>query len=159
MHFFNKYIMQTSKLTARQTQAWLELQKLMNDPTYIKELANCELPFFSMALQPHLQAGDWIKQMEQIRLRAQEANQHQWSPSSPAVQSLTKDFLLLYANVEQLQHPDEFILKQAQHLLNAMTERILRFNKLCTIVNPEWQDISSGMELLMQGMQVLLAKK
>lgn len=35
MHFFNKYIMKESKLTARQTQAWIELQKLMNDSTYM----------------------------------------------------------------------------------------------------------------------------
>lgn len=158
MHFFNKYIMKASKLTARQTQAWTELQKLLNDPAYIKELAHSELPFFRMALHPGHEPGEWIRQMEQIRLRTQEAIQQQWAASSQAVQALTRDFLLLYANVEELEQPEEFLPRQAQHLLDSVTERTLRFNKLCTLVNPEWQEISSGMELLMQGMQELLAR-
>ncbi|WP_342480794.1 hypothetical protein NST07_32775 [Paenibacillus sp. FSL L8-0340] len=112
-----------------------------------------------MALHPQHQAHDWIGQMEQIRLRTLEAIQRQWPPSSPAVQTLTHNFLLLYANVEELGQPDEFIPRQARHLLDSVTERTLRFNKLCTLVNPEWQDITGGMELLMQGMQALLAKK
>lgn len=156
LHFFNRYVLPTSKLTARQTQAWSEVQNLLNDPVYLEELANYELPFLHMALQPGLQADDWVHYMELIRIRAQEAVKHQWSPESAAVQKLTADFLLLYADVEQRKQPEVFVRKQAQHLLDATTERILRFNQLCAIVNPEWRDIASGMDLLMRGMKVLV---
>lgn len=156
LHFFNRYVLPTSKLTARQTQAWNEVQNLLNDPVYLEELANYELPFLHMALRPGLQADDWVHHMELIRIRAQEAVERQWSPKSAAVQKLTADFLLLYADVEQRKQPDVFIVKQARHLLDSTTERIVRFNQLCTIVNPEWRDIASGMDLLMRGMQVLV---
>lgn len=155
LHFFNRYILPTFKLTARQTQAWTEVQNLLNDPVYLEELANYELPFLHMALQPGLQADDWVHHMELIRIRAQEAVKREWSPDSIAVQQLTADFLLLYADAEQRKQPDDFILKQARHLLDNTTERILRFNQLCAIANPEWRDIASGMDLLMRGMQVL----
>jgi hypothetical protein len=74
--------------------------------------------------------------MEPIRIRISEAIARQWQAASLTVQAITRDFLLLYASTEELAEPTAFISKQAQHMLDSVTDRIL-FNNLCAIVNSE----------------------
>lgn len=152
-HFFEKYIMKENKLSARQTLAWNELQGLISDPGYLADLARCELPFFSMVHHPQVRAEDWVRKMEEIRIRTTAALDQQWPASSPAVQTIVQDFVMMYASSEQVGDGEAFFRKQARYMLNSVTERILRFNKLCTILNPESSVIVDGVGLLMEGMR------
>ncbi len=60
---------------------------------------------------------------------------------------------MMYANSEQSNDKSKFFCEFAQYVLNSVTERIERFNKLCSILNPKWRLIHNGNALLLQGMQ------
>lgn len=156
LHFFDKYMMKDTKLSAQQTLAWKEIQEIINDPVYIADLARLELPFFTMANHPQIEADAWVKKMETIRIRATEALDKCWPLDSPAVQSMVWDFVMMYASIEHAGDPEAFFRKQARYMLDSITERILRFNKLCKILNPEWSQIVDGINLLQEGMRLRL---
>ncbi|SFE97105.1 hypothetical protein SAMN04487969_11093 [Paenibacillus algorifonticola] len=156
MHFFNKYMMKDTKLSAKQPLAWNELQEMIGDPGYLADLARCELPFFTLVHHPQLQAEAWVRKMEQIHVRASEALEKQWPADSPAVQAIMWDFVFIYAGTEQMEDDEAFFRKQARYMLDSVTERILRFNKLCAIVNPEWSQIVEGVTLLQKAMHLRL---
>lgn len=156
LHFFDKYMMKDTKLTAQQTLAWKEIQELINDPAYWADLARLEVPFFIMANQPQVEADVWVKKMEAIRIRTTEALDKRWAIDSPAVQSMVWDFVLMYASVEHAETPEVFFSKQARYMLDSVTDRILRFNKLCKVMNPEWSQIVDGINLLQEGMRLRL---
>lgn len=153
LHFFDKYLMKDTKMSAEQTMAWNEIQEIINDPGYFSDLARLELPFFTMANHPQVEAEVWVKKMEEIRVRATEALSKQWPPDSPAVQAIVQDFVMLYASNEHTGDPEAFFRTQAQYMLDSVTERILRFNRLCMVVNPEWSEIVDGINLLQEGMR------
>lgn len=153
LHFFDKYIMKDTKLSAKQDVAWQEVQALLSDPVYLADLARLEIPFFTMANHPQVQATTWVKKMEAIHIRAIEALEKQWSEDSPAVQSIVWDFVMMYGSSEHSSNPEDFFHKQSQYMLDSVTERILRFNKLCSILNPEWGQLVECMELLQRGMR------
>lgn len=153
LHFFDKYIMKDTKLSAKQDVAWKEIQALLNDPVYLADLARLELPFFTMANHPQVQATTWVKKMEAIHIRAIEALENQWPEDSPAVQSIVWDFVMMYGSSEQSSNQTDFFRNQSRYMLNSVTERILRFNKLCSILNPEWAQLVECIELLQRGMR------
>ncbi|WP_340031920.1 hypothetical protein NSQ20_04405 [Paenibacillus sp. FSL K6-1122] len=97
-----------------------------------------------------------MKKMEAIRIRTTEALDKRWAIDSPAVQSMVWDFVLMYASVEHAEAPEVFFRKQARYMLDSVTDRILRFNKLCKVMNPEWSQIVDGINLLQEGMRLRL---
>ncbi|WP_413035046.1 MerR family transcriptional regulator [Paenibacillus xylanilyticus] len=156
LHFFDKYLMKDTKLSAKQTMAWKEIQEIINDPAYIADLARLELPFFTMANHPQVEADAWVRKMEEIRIRTTEALTKQWPPDSPAVQAMVWDFVMMYASNEHTGDPEAFFSKQARYMLDFVTESILRFNRLCMVLNPEWSEIVNGINLLQEGMRLRL---
>ncbi|APB71532.1 MerR family transcriptional regulator [Paenibacillus polymyxa] len=153
LYFFNKYILNEVKISAKQTVAWNELQELINDPQYLADLERSELPFFNMVHQPRVHAATWVKNMENIRIRVEAALEQQLAVNSSVVQAIVEDYVMLYANTEQVKDKTSFFRHYATHALDAVPEPIQRFNKLCLILNPKWSLIVEGIALLLQGMK------
>ncbi|MGP3787636.1 hypothetical protein [Paenibacillus sp. 1A_MP2] len=105
-------MMKDTKLSAQQTLAWKEIQEIINDPAYIVDLARLELPFFTMANHPQIEADAWVKKMETLRIRATEALEKRWPLDSLAVQSMVWDFVMMYASVEHADDPEAFFVNR-----------------------------------------------
>ncbi|MCG7408282.1 MerR family transcriptional regulator [Paenibacillus sp. ACRRX] len=152
-HFFNKYIMNEVKISAKQTHAWNELQELVNDPQYLAELKHGKLHFFTMVHQPRVNAAAWIRRMEQLRVRAEAAITLKLTANIPVVQAILADFVMLHASEEEARHKEAFFRQYAQNALHSVNERSLRVDTLCSILNPKWRLLSECNNLMLQAME------
>ncbi|MCE5172717.1 MerR family transcriptional regulator [Paenibacillus profundus] len=152
-YFFNKYIINQVKVSAKQTVAWNELQELVNDSQFLSDLRHDEFLFFNMVHQPRFDAATWVKKLEDIHIRLDTALKQKCSADSPFVQTIVEDTAMLYANSDQSINKEEFFRYFAEYAQNPRTERIERFNTLCSILSPKFRSFSKGNTLLLQGIQ------
>jgi DNA-binding transcriptional MerR regulator len=153
LYNFNKHIINQVKISAKQTVAWHELQELMNDPQFISDLKNDEFLFFNMVHQPHYDAARWVKKLEEIHERLNTALEYKRSADSPFVQAIVEDTAMLYASSGQSANQEDFFRYFAAYSQHPRTERIERFNTLCSILSPKYRLFAKGNELLLQGIQ------
>ncbi len=153
LYFFDKYIVKQVKPSAKQAGAWDELQELINDPQFIEDIKHNQFLFFSMVNQPPLKAGSWVKKLEHIHNRLNKALKQKLPASSPYVQAIVEDTALLYTNVEQLADRGNFFRAFAEHSQTVITERMERFDTLCSIISPTFLQLSKGNALLHQAIQ------
>jgi len=69
------------------------------------------------------------------------------------VQAIVEDTALLYTNVEQLADRGNFFRAFAEHSQTVITERMERFDTLCSIISPTFLQLSKGNALLHQAIQ------
>lgn len=153
LHNFNKHIIHQTKISAKQTVAWQELQKLLNDPQFIADLKNDEFLFFNMVHQPHYDAARWVKKIDEIHDRLNTALQQKHSADSPYVQAIVEDTAMLYASSGQSTSQADFFRYFAEYSQRPRTERIERFNTLCSLLSPKYRLFAKGNALLLQGIQ------
>ncbi|SMF75774.1 DNA-binding transcriptional regulator, MerR family [Paenibacillus uliginis N3/975] len=154
LYFFNKYIVNQVKISAKHTVAWNELQELICDPLFIADIKNdAEFLFFNLIHRPQLDAAAWVKRLEGIHNRLNTALKQKLSADSPIVQAIVEDMAMLYENSEQSMGKKDFFRIFAKHSLNPTTERIERFITLCSILSPQFHMLSKGNHLLLQGIQ------
>ncbi|WP_227793329.1 MerR family transcriptional regulator [Paenibacillus guangzhouensis] len=153
LYNFNKHIIHQSKISAQQTVAWQELQELLNDPQFIADLKNDEFLFFNMVHQPHYDAARWVKKIDEIHDRLNTALKQKRAADSPYVQAIVEDTALLYANAGQSASQEDFFRYFAAYSQQPRTERIERFNALCSILSPKYRLFAKGNDLLLQGIQ------
>ncbi|RAV19283.1 MerR family transcriptional regulator [Paenibacillus contaminans] len=153
LYFFNKYIINQIKVSAKQTVAWNELQELINDPQFISDLRNGEFLFFNMVHQPKFDAATWVKKLEDIHIRLNKALKKKLPADHRFVQAIVEDTAMLYANPGQSVDKEDFFRYFAKYSQTIRTERIERFNTLCSILSPKFRQFSKGNLLLLQGIQ------
>lgn len=153
LYFFNKYIVNQVKITAKQAYAWDELQGLINDPHFISDLMQDEYLFFNMVNQPKWSASVWPKKIEDIHNRLRKAMERNLTADSPFVQSIVESTALLYADSEQSMNKEDFFRYFAEYAKSPNTERVERFNTLCAMLSPEYRLFSKGNTLLLQGIE------
>ncbi|MFF2886002.1 MerR family transcriptional regulator [Paenibacillus sp. NPDC057967] len=153
LYFFDKYIINQVKASAKQADAWNELQKLINDPQFIEDIRNHQFLFFNMVVQPPFKAGLWVKKLEHIHNRLNKALKQKLPPRSPYVQAIVEDTAMLYTNVEQSANKEDFFRYFAEHSQSALTERMERFDTLCSIISPTFLQFSKGNVLLHQAIR------
>ncbi|MFD0713053.1 MerR family transcriptional regulator [Paenibacillus sp. GCM10027626] len=153
LYFFNTYIINQVKESAKQTIAWNELQELINDPQFIADLKQDEFLFFNMVNQPRLKAGVWLRKQEDIHNRLNKALKQKLSADSLFVQAIVEDTAMLYANLEQSANQEDFFRYFAKYSQRTRSERIERFNTLCSILSPKYRQFAKGNLLLLQGIQ------
>nr|WP_019419847.1 MerR family transcriptional regulator [Paenibacillus sp. OSY-SE] len=153
LYFFNKYIINQVKVSAKQTAAWNELQELINDPQFIEDLRNIEFLFFNIVHQPRFNAATWIRKLEDNQNRLNKALKKKCSADSPYVQAIVEDSAMLYANSEQSANKEEFFRYIAEYFQRTKTKRLERCNTLCSIISPQYHLLSKGGLLLYQGIQ------
>ncbi|WP_228101472.1 MerR family transcriptional regulator [Paenibacillus donghaensis] len=153
LYFFNKYIIQQPKVSAKQTAAWQELQELINDPQFIADLKNVEPLLFPIFHQPRYNAATWVRKLEDIHKRLDKALKQQYSAGSSMVQTIVDDMAMLYANSEQLNPKEDFCRYFAEYFQTIQTKHLERCNTLCSIISPQYHQLSKGSLLLYQGVQ------
>ncbi|OBZ14999.1 hypothetical protein A8L34_14055 [Bacillus sp. FJAT-27264] len=136
LYFFNKYMVNTVKQSAKQTLAW-------------NELKDSQFLFFNMIHQPQYHADLWIKKLENIHNRLNKALQQKHLASSLVVQAIVQDVALLYTNSGKSSSLEDFFRYFAENSL-ALTERMERFDTLCSIISPKSRQFSKGNVLLLQ---------
>ncbi|MCU6712137.1 MerR family transcriptional regulator [Paenibacillus sp. J5C_2022] len=159
LFFFNKYVVQQPKESARQTAAWQELQELMNDPQFVADLKEVESKFAHVVQQPRDRAGVWTKKLEAIQERLNHAWKEQYAPGSKAVQSIVDDMVRLYASSEEQGAQEEFFYRFAEYCESTQTEHLERCNTLCAIISPQYHQLYRGNSLLYQGVQWRLQRQ
>jgi len=158
LYFFDKYIIHQVKLTAKQTIAWNELQELVSDPQFLLDLKEDSFLLFNMVDKPRLQAGAWVRTLEDIHLRLNKALKQKLPAGSPFVQTIVEDTAMLHASSEQATNKEDFFRYFATHSRPIGLERIERFETLCSILSPKFRQFQKGNQLLLQGIQWKLAQ-
>lgn len=151
LYFFNKYIINQEKASAKQISAWNELQELINSPQFITDLKNVEFLFFDTVHEPRLNAATWVRKLEDIQNRLYRAWKKKYSADSRIVQTLVDDMAMLYANSEQLPLAEDFFLYFAKCFQKMKTKPLERCDTLCSIISPQYHQLSKGGLLLYQG--------
>ncbi|MGM7637206.1 MerR family transcriptional regulator [Bacillus sp. Hm123] len=159
LFFFNKYVVHQPKTTAKQTAAWQELQELMNDPQFVADLKNVELLFSHVVHQPRDHASIWIRKLENIQDRLNNALKQKCSAGSQVVQSIVEDMAMLFANSEQLGPKEEFFHRFVEYCESTRTKPLERCNTLCAIISPQYHQLYKGNLLLYQGVQWRLQRQ
>ncbi|MGE8002933.1 MerR family transcriptional regulator [Lysinibacillus sp. NPDC093216] len=62
-YYFDKYIINQVKGSAKQTATWHELQELINDPQFIKDLKNTEFLYFNIVHQSNIMLQHWSESL------------------------------------------------------------------------------------------------
>ncbi|MFD0713051.1 MerR family transcriptional regulator [Paenibacillus sp. GCM10027626] len=153
LYFFNKYIVNQAKITAKQTAAWNELQELMNDPQFMRDLKNIEFFFFHTNHQPRYNALTWVRRLEDIHDRLNQALEKKRAADSPYVQAIVEEMIMLYANSEQAVDKEAFIRSFAEYAQKTRTPLLERCNTLCSILSPQFNLLSKGNLVLFQSLQ------
>ncbi|OBZ14344.1 MerR family transcriptional regulator [Bacillus sp. FJAT-27264] len=153
LHYFNKYIVNQEKTTAKQIAAWNELQEILNDPQYFEDVKNTNYTFFIKELQPRYDAATWIKKLDHFYLRLSQAVETKKPADSPEVQAIIKESFSLYGNVEQTIYNEDFLKSYIEHARQARTPLIERFNRLCSIMSPQLNLFSEGNLVFFQNLQ------
>ena len=152
-YFFDKYIINQEKMSAKQTVAWNELQELMNDPKFIEDLRNIEFLFFNTVHQPQFNAATWVRKLEHIQNRLNKAVKKKLSAESSFVQAIVEDMVMLCANSEQSINKEDSLRSFAEYAQRTRTKRLERCNTLCSILSPQFHLLAKGNLLLFQGIQ------
>lgn len=156
LYFFNKYIVNQARVTAKQTAAWNELQELINDPQFIKELNNIEFFFLHTGYKPRYSVATWMKKLENIQYRLNHAVDKKHAADSPYVQAIVEDMIMLYANTEQAFNKEDFIRSFAEYVQQTRAPLLERCNTLCSIISPSFHLLAKGNLVLYQSLQLKL---
>ncbi|MDK8182182.1 MerR family transcriptional regulator [Paenibacillus sp. UMB4589-SE434] len=152
LFLFNKYIVKDHKKTARQTFAWNELKKLINDLQFIMEFKESTFPFIQS--NPKFDVEVWKSNLEMRLLRLQAAIEQHAAPNSPVVQAIVMEAaMMMQSSEEQLLDKRAYLRQYAQLALRPRPELMKRFDRLCMIINPEWRTLLQADKLLLQGIQ------
>ena len=152
-HYFNKYIINQVKSSAKQTAAWHELQELINDPQFIKDLKNTEFLYMNIVHQPKYNATTLVRKLENIHDRLNKALKQKLPASSPVVQAIVDDTARLYANSEQLDNKEDYFHYFVKYIQRTKTKRLERCETLCAILSPQYYQLSKANQLLFQGIE------
>ncbi|RAV11718.1 MerR family transcriptional regulator [Paenibacillus contaminans] len=153
LYFFNKYIINQEKISAKQTAAWNELQELISNPKFMKDLKNIEFFFVHMDHQPRYDAAIWVRKLEDIHDRLNQALEKKRAADSPYVQAIVEEMIMLYANSKQAFNKEDFLRSFAEYAQKTRTPLLERCNTLCSIISPHFNLLSKGNLVLFQSLQ------
>lgn len=153
LHYFNKHIVNQKKKTAQEIAAWNELQEIINDPQFIKDVKNTDFAFFINELKPRYDADTWIRKLDQIYVRLNQAWESKKSPDSPEVQAIIQESVSLYDNTEHTIYNEDFLTSFMEHAEQTHSPLIDRINRLCAIMSPQLSLLAEGNVIFIQNLQ------
>ncbi|WP_256872378.1 MerR family transcriptional regulator [Paenibacillus sp. 79R4] len=153
LYYFNKFVVDHPKTSAKQAAAWKELQELLNDPEFIADLKRVELLFLRIVQRPRYNAATWGNKLKHIQERLDSAWRNKCAADSKTVQSIVEDMALLYTNSDQLNPNEDFIQHYVEYFESTQTKPLERCNTLCAIISPQYHQLYKGNLLLYQGIQ------
>lgn len=159
LYYFNKFVVDHPKTSAKQAAAWQELQELLNDPQFIADLKRVELLFARIVQQPRYNAATWGNKLKHIQERLNHAWKNKCAAGSKEVQSIVEDMAVLYANSDPLDPDEDFFRYFVEYFESTQTKHLERCNTLCAIISPQYHQLYKGNLLLYQGIQWRLRQK
>lgn len=98
-----------SEWTGEQTEAWVELQAFLDNPTHQDRLQDSVRPFWEMMQNHPGNPNTWTTQMEDLVNRAREASTQGAGPDSPLIQTIVDDWIQLFADTMRLSNTQAFV--------------------------------------------------
>jgi len=152
-HYFNKYILHPEKLSPKQLIAWEELKKLISLPEFIADLKSVEFLFVNIAKHPRYEAKEWIRLMQSIQKRLNIALKKNYAPHSTYVQAVVEDALQLYIHSNAVTHSKELLLNIEAYIDKLESKNFKRSIMLCSILSPQFEQLSQRDYLLFRGLK------
>ncbi|UED72306.1 MerR family transcriptional regulator [Brevibacillus sp. DP1.3A] len=141
------------KLSAAQTAALDELEEMFNDPQIVQEMQQDVMSFLEVVHLPKITVEMWSARMlKNLKQLLKAAEQHA-PPDSPVVQANIQEYVLLFADVDELPVSQSFFRRFAERLLSNQSENLERFRRICSILYPGLQAYMKTNELFYQGLQ------
>ncbi|MFF2015759.1 MerR family transcriptional regulator [Paenibacillus sp. NPDC058177] len=153
LYFFNKCIVQQEKTTPKQIAAWNELQEIINDPQFIKDVKNTGFASSTKELQPRYDADTWIKKLDLFYVQLTQAVEKKKSADSPEVQAIIEETLSLYANTEETFYNEDFLKSYLDRAEQTRTPLIERIDRLCAIMSPQLNLLAEANLVFIQNLQ------
>jgi len=144
MHYFNKYIVNQEKTTAQQIAAWNEIQEIINNPQFMRDVKSTNFSSLVHDLQPRYDAATWIKKLDHIYMQLSHAIDAKKSADSSEVQAIIEESVSLYKNTEQTIYNEDFLRSFFEHAKQTHSPLIERMNRLCAIMSPPLNLLAEG---------------
>ncbi|GGH50916.1 MerR family transcriptional regulator [Paenibacillus silvae] len=152
-HYFNKYILHPEDLSAKQLMAWKELKELISSPEFIADLQSVEFLFVNIAQHPIYETKEWLRLMQSIQKRLSTALRNNYEPHSSYVQAVVDDAIQLYSDSNAASNSQEILQMIEDHIDKLETQNFKRSVRLCSILSPEFEQLSQRDNLLFQGLR------
>ncbi|WP_405157175.1 MerR family transcriptional regulator [Paenibacillus sp. FSL K6-0108] len=152
-YYFNKFILHPGKWSAKQLMAWEELKKLINSPEFIADLQSVEFLFVNIAQHPLYEAKEWVRLMQSIQKRLSIALKKNYEPHSSYVQAIADDAIQLYSHSNAASNSKEILQRIEAHIDKLETKNFKRSIMLCSILSPEFEQLSQRDDLLFRGLR------
>ncbi|MDF2681646.1 MAG: transcriptional regulator [Brevibacillus sp.] len=141
------------KLSAAQTAALDELEQMFNDPQIVQEMKNDFLSFLEVVHLPRISVEMWSAKMMKNHKQLLKAAEQHATPDSPVVQANIQEYVLLFADVDELPVSESFFRRFAERMLSNQSESLERFRRICSILYPSLQSYIKTNELFYQALQ------
>ncbi|KLI00190.1 MerR family transcriptional regulator [Brevibacillus formosus] len=141
------------KLSAAQTAALNELEEMFNDPQIVREMRHDVMSFLEVVHLPKISVEMWTARMLKNHKQLLKAAEQYATPDSPVVQANIQEYVLLFADVEELPVSQSFFRRFAERLLSNQSENLERFRRICSILYPGLQSYMKTNELFYQALQ------
>lgn len=141
------------KLSAAQTAALDELEEMFNNPQIVQEMKNDFQSFLEVVHLPRISVEMWSARLLKNHKQLLKAAEQHATPDSPVVQANVQEYVLLFADVDELPVPESFFRRFAERILSIHTENAERFRRICSILYPSLQSYLKTNELFCQALQ------
>lgn len=141
------------KLSAAQTAALDELEEMFNDPQIVQEMKNDFLSFLEVVHLPRISVEMWSGRLLKNHKQLLKLAEQHATPDSPVVQANVQEYVLMFADVDELPVPQSFFRRFAERMLSSQSENLERFRRICSILYPSLQSYIKTNELFYQALQ------
>ncbi|MGF9910137.1 MerR family transcriptional regulator [Brevibacillus porteri] len=141
------------KLSAAQTAALDELEDMFNDPQIVREMKHDVMSFLEVVHLPKISVEMWSARMLKNHKQLLKVAEQHATPDSPVVQANIQEYVLMFADVDELPVPQSFFRRFAERMLSNQSENLERFRRICSILYPGLQSYMKTNELFYQGLQ------
>jgi len=141
------------KLSAAQTAALDELEEMFNDPQIVREMKKDFMSFLEVVHLPRISVEMWTAKMLKNHKQLLDAAEQHATFDSHVVQANVQEYVLLFADVDQLPVPEQFFRQFAERMLSIQSENIERFRRICSILYPSLQSYVKTNELFCQALK------
>lgn len=127
------------KLSAAQMAAIDELEEMFNDPQIVQEMRSDFLSFLEVVHLPRISVEAWSARLLNNHKQLLKAMEQHATPDSPVVQENIQEYVLLFADVDELPVSDSFFRRFTEKILSIQSENVERFRRICSILYPSMQ--------------------
>ncbi|WP_289139484.1 hypothetical protein [uncultured Brevibacillus sp.] len=142
-------------MTAEQIAALNEIEKMLDDPTFIAEAKLSVIPYLNMILLGKIDIPTWELSMQEISSRLIDAVQQKATYDSEVVESIIHDYVANFAKGENVPYTPAYFRKFSKKVVSLDTHKVDCFILQCITLNPRLKWMTQAHGLLVKGIQRL----